>query len=402
MRLFSKYILTREVFFNLLICLMWGNMLLNYMRGFVGMIPGLGDYQAETEAVVVTCIVLVATPAMMNRMATIDWLYLSGCLGVYLLNLGIFTDNYDVLVEFMFTTMCLVFPFFLFGRTLDIDKFIRPMTFISTICVVMDAIYFLIYMRDPAKMAERYAGEYYMYQSYRLLPHIMMLGWRGMKDLSLWKCLLSIFGMFLILAYGSRGPLACLGIFYIVCFFFFTRFKYSLWVKGTIITLCGIGIAFMQQMLIFLKETLSDLDMSTRIVDRMLAGGLTHDTGRTFIKIRMYDYLEHPDAFWGYGLFGSKRFNIIYPHDYVLDFFFPFGYVLGTVLLLFTSYIMIKALLLARTSNEREFLVMLLCMTVLKYQFSATFITEGMYFALLGYCTTILINHRYSQRIIDM
>lgn len=369
-------------------------MLLAYMRGFVGFIPLLKNYQMEVQIVVVTCIVVVAIPAIINRMTAIDWFFLSGCLGIYLLNMGVFTANHDVLVDKMFQTLCLVIPFFLFGRMLDIKDFIKPLTFISTICVLIDALYFLIYMRNPVQMAERMAGEYYMDQAYKLLPHVMLLGWRGMKELSIGKFLLSVLGMFLILAYGTRGPLACLGVFYIICFFFFTDFKYTIWIKSTIIALCGIGLMFLQPILIFLKETLSSLDMSTRIIERMLTGGLSHDTGRGFIKLRMYEYLEHADTFWGYGLFGCKRFGIIYPHDYVLDFIFPYGYFIGTILLLFTSYIMLKALMLARTHMEREFIVMFMCMTVLKYQFSSTYMEEGMYFAFLGYCTTVLIRNR--------
>lgn len=394
MSLFKKYILTKEVFFNLLIFLMWGNMLLAYLRGLTGMLPLIGNYQDETEAVVVACIVLLAAPAMINRMATIDWLYLLGCLGIYLLNMSVFPNNYDVLTEKMFSVLCLVIPFFLFGRMLDIKTFIRPMTIISTVCILMDALYFLIYMRNPVQMIGRMAGDYYMYQAYRLLPHIMLLSWRGMKEHSIWMFLLSILGLFLILAYGTRGPLACMVVFYIVCFFFFTHFKHAFLVKGAIISLCCLGLMFFQPILIFMQETLSSLKMSTRIIERMLMGGLTHDTGRGFIKQRMYEYLNAPDTFWGFGLFGSKRFGIIYPHDYVLDFFFPFGYFLGTILLIFTSYIILKAIMLARTNMEREFIIMCLCMTILKYQFSSTYFEEGMYFALLGYCTSILINHQ--------
>lgn len=394
MRLIREYILTREVFFNLLIFLMWGSMLLAYMRGFVGMLPVIGDYQAEAEAVMVACIVLLALPAMLNRMATIDWMFLMGCLCLYVLNLGVFPDNYDVLLQNMFPTLCLTVPFFLFGRVLDVKAYLKPMTMISILCVLMDALYFLIYMRNPAKMAERMAGEYYMYQAYRLLPHVMFLGWRGMKELSVWKFLLSVLGMFLILAYGTRGPLACLGIFYTVCFFCFTGFRHSVWVKGTILALCGLGAVFIQPILLFLQETLSSLNMSTRIIERMLAGGLTHDTGRGFIRMRLYEYLERPDTFWGYGLFGCSRFGMKYPHDYLLDFLFSYGYLAGTILLALLSYLMLKALVLARTGMEREFIVMLLCLTVLKYQFSSTYIAEGMFFALLGYCTTILIKNK--------
>ncbi len=397
MNLIREYILNRKVFFNLLIFLLWGKMLLDYMRGIVGLLPVIGDYQAESEIVVVVSILLLALPSMLNRLTPFDWMIMVGSLAVYLLQFILYPCNEDILMEFMYPTLCLVIPFFFFGRVLDVQAFLKPMTVISVTCVLMDALYFLIYMRNPAQMAERMAGDYYMFQAYRLLPHIMFIAWRCMKDFSVWKLFLSLLGILLIFAYGTRGPLACLGAFYIICFFVFTKFKYSFWFKSATIALCGIGALFLQPILLALKEMLTELDMSTRIVERMLAGGLTHDTGRGYIKVEMYELLERPDTFWGYGLFGSKRFDIVYPHDYKLDFFFNYGYFIGGLLLLFTSYIIVKAMVVARTSIEREFIVLLVCSTIIRYHLSFTYIEDGMYFALLGYCTTILFNNRYAH-----
>lgn len=206
MALIKEYIFTREVFFNLLILLMWGQGLLTYLRGFVGMLPVINHYQMETQIVVVTVIVLLAMPAVLNKLAPLDWIYMFGWLSLYLLNMGLYVNNYDILIKKMFSTLCIVTPFFFYGRVLDIRKYLKPMTAVSAICIIMDAVYFLIYMRNPAKMAERMAGEYYMETSYLLLPTCNA---HGMADdeaeLSLWKFGLSLLGLLLIFAYGTRG-----------------------------------------------------------------------------------------------------------------------------------------------------------------------------------------------------
>lgn len=395
MKLLRQYIFTREVFFNLLMFLMWGNMLLAYMRGFVGFIPGMKNYQDEAEMVVVTCIVAAALPAMINRMATIDWMFLFGCTGIYLLNMGVFVNNFDPLVENMFHTLCLTIPFFLFGRMLDVKVMLKPMTIISALCILLDAVYFLIYMRNPAKMVERMAGEYYMYQAYRLLPHVLFLYWRGLSELNWWKLLLGVLGTFLIIAYGTRGPLGCVGVFCIVYFFLYTKFRFSFVIKSILMGIAGFLVLFPQASLILLYKVLSQLDMSTRIVEKLLTGGILQDSGRGYIKLRLYEYLERPDTFWGYGLFGTKRFGVIYPHDYILDFIFSFGYVIGGLILAYTSYLIIKAYFVSVRNIDRDFLLLLLCTTILKYNFSSTYISEGLYFALLGFCTTIIISHHH-------
>ncbi len=398
MKLLKEIIITREVFLNLLILLMWGQLLLSYFRGFIGMVPVIGDYQMESQIVLVVCIFLAALPSVINRMAVIDWLFLASCLCVYILNLGIFHKNYDFLIEKMFSTLCIVIPYFLMGRLLDINKYLKPMLFISTLCIAISAFYFLIYMRDPAKMAERYAGEYYMKQSYMLLPHVMLLFWQTIKAFRLWKVIVSILGMFLIIAYGTRGPLACLGVFCIIYFFFYASFRFAIWIKGGIIATVALLSVFTQQILLFLQETLSSVDMSTRIIDRMLTGGLTHSTGRDYIKVKLYDLLETRDSFLGFGLFSCEHFTFHYPHDYILDFFYTFGYTIGTLLMLIVVYIVCKAHIVSIQRIEKEFILLLTCCTILKMFFSSTFIQEELYFALIGFCVSILIRHHYSKQ----
>jgi hypothetical protein len=253
-------------------------------------------------------------------------------------------------------------------------------------------------MRDPAKMAERFAGEYYMDQSYKLLPHVMMLFWQCMRSFRIWKLFVSILGFFLIIAYGTRGPLACLGVFCIIYFFIYAKFKFSLWVKGGFVSLAILSSLFLQQILVFLKEAFSAVDMSTRIIDRMLYGGFLHSTGREYLKIKLYNILDTSGDFWGFGIFGCKNFTYNYPHNYILDHFFAFGYTIGGILMLVVTYIICKAYLLTGNRREKEFILLLTCCTILKMFFSSTFIQEELYFALIGFCVSILIRHHYSKQ----
>ena len=225
MKIFKEYILTQEIFYNLLIFLIWGGLLLAYCRGFWGFLPIIGKFQYEAEAVLVTTIVILGLPAVINRMTAIDWCFLLCALCIYILNIGFYYNNYDVLLENIFPTLCLTIPYFIIGRQLNIKKYLTPMITISTICIAMDALYFLMYMRNPEKMIERMAGEYYMYQAYKLLPHVMLMSWRGIKEFCWWKLCIAILGMFLIMAYGTRGPLACLFVFCSCYFFFYTKFR---------------------------------------------------------------------------------------------------------------------------------------------------------------------------------
>jgi hypothetical protein len=149
---------------------------------------------------------------------------------------------------------------------------------------------------------------------------------------------------------------------------------------------------------VFLKEAFSAVDMSTRIIDRMLYGGFLHSTGREYLKIKLYNILDTSGDFWGFGIFGCKNFTYNYPHNYILDHFFAFGYTIGGTLMLVVTYIICKAYLLTGNRREKEFILLLTCCTILKMFFSSTFIQEELYFALIGFCVSILIRHHYSKQ----
>ena len=115
---------------------------------------------------------------------------------------------------------------------------------------------------------------------------------------------------------------------------------------------------------------------------------------------KLYDILENTDSFGGFGLFSCEHFTFHYPHDYILDFFYTFGYTIGGLLMLIVAYIICKAHLVSSKRIEKEFILLLTCATVLKMFFSSTFIQEEFYFALIGFCTSILICHHHNKQAI--
>ncbi len=385
---------SRQVAFNVLVCLSWASMLLAFMRGIINHVPGLSDYTATVELVLVCLLVLCALPTLLNKFSVYDYIILLLFPTVYLLNIAIYPDNAEGLAKYAFQTLVSTFPFYFVGKVVNIDKFFNLFFDLSVVCVLLDVFYFLYYVQSAAHIAEMAHGGYNMFAAYQILPHVIMLAWGTMKKFMIWKALVFAIGSILLVSFGTRGPLACLAFFIAVYFIFFMKFKYSLWVKSVVALGGFILVLFMREIAVWLFELVRFINMSPRIIEKFLSGDIGNDSGRGFLKDNLYGRLDSSDPLFGFGLFGSQRYGIIYPHDLPLDLFFTFGYIFGG-LLLFALFAMITyAFVRTSRKTEREFLLLLVSAAVVKLFLSSSFIIEPLFFMLTGLCLQIILERR--------
>ncbi len=385
---------SRQVAFNVLVCLSWASMLLAFMRGIINHVPGLSDYTATVELVLVCLLVLCALPTLLNKFSVYDYIILLLFPTVYLLNIAIYPDNAEGLAKYAFQTLVSTFPFYFVGKVVNIDKFFNLFFDLSVVCVLLDVFYFLYYVQSAAHIAEMAHGGYNMFAAYQILPHVIMLAWGTMKKFRIWKALVFAIGSILLVSFGTRGPLACLAFFIAVYFIFFMKFKYSLWVKSVVALGGFILVLFMREIAVWLFELVRFINMSPRIIEKFLSGDIGNDSGRGFLKDNLYGRLDSSDPLFGFGLFGSQRYGIIYPHDLPLDLFFTFGYIFGG-LLLFALFAMITyAFVRTSRKTEREFLLLLVSAAVVKLFLSSSFIIEPLFFMLTGLCLQIILERR--------
>ncbi len=385
---------SRQVAFNVLVCLSWASMLLAFMRGIINHVPGLSDYTATVELVLVCLLVLCALPTLLNKFSVYDYIILLLFPTVYLLNIAIYPDNAEGLAKYAFQTLVSTFPFYFVGKVVNIDKFFNLFFNLSVVCVLLDVFYFLYYVQSAAHIAEMAHGGYNMFAAYQILPHVIMLAWGTMKKFRIWKALVFAIGSILLVSFGTRGPLACLAFFIAVYFIFFMKFKYSLWVKSVVALGGFILVLFMREIAVWLFELVRFINMSPRIIEKFLSGDIGNDSGRGFLKDNLYGRLDSSDPLFGFGLFGSQRYGIIYPHDLPLDLFFTFGYIFGG-LLLFALFAMITyAFVRTSRKTEREFLLLLVSAAVVKLFLSSSFIIEPLFFMLTGLCLQIILERR--------
>ena len=373
-----------------LVCLVWASPLVGYSKGIINRLPLLGDYSELTMGAIYVIPLLMALPALVQKFCLADYLFFFVCTFYYLWCYVAYPENTPFLNENIFVCFCCAFPFYFIGRLVDIDRFFNPFLYLSTACILMDLFYFLIYAPEQKNMDE-VAGFDNMYRAYLSLPHVALLLWALLRQFRIWKAVMFFLGVLFLLSCGTRGPLVCLAFFGIVYFLFFMNFRGALYVKGTIVALGVLTLVFLRELALFLAQTFLGLNLSTRIMEKIVFGDLGNDTYRGDLREILYGVLERGDHFFGLGLFGCGNYGINYPHFMPLDFFCTFGYFLGSVLLLLVTTLIGWTFWRSRGTLAQVFVLFLFSLSIIKLMFSATFVCEPFFFLLIGFCARQLL-----------
>ena len=385
--------LEKDTMLKLLIYVVWAFMLHTYLRGVFLRLPFFKDHVEIAFAIYFSIPVLLALPAFINRFSLVDYFFYF--INVFYLLAGyvFFPENTDYINENALTCVFCVFTFYFIGRVIDIDKTYNAFLVLSTVCIIVDLLYFLVYAQNHKNM-EEVAGEDNMYAAYLILPHVVFLLWATLKKFRLWKAVVTILGVLFLLSCGTRGPFVCIGFFGIIYFFFYMNFKGSVYVKLGIITLTAIIIANLHSVLLFLVKLFTGLQLSTRILEKFITGELGNDSYRSILRDRLYDVLDSGDHFWGLGPFGSRNYDIIYPHVLHLDFFCAYGYIVGTILLILLVTLIGRAFWVTKGKLSQEFLLFLFSICIIKLLLSGSFIIEPYFFMLIGVCVNEVLYNR--------
>lgn len=362
-------------------------MLYTFLRGVINHLPVLKDFTDELIFIIFLVPILSSLPALIHKFCWADYLFYILLVTLYFSSYIFFPENAEHLTEHALPCVFLVFPYYFYGRIVDIDRSSDIFALLSAICIYFNLFYYIIYAPSNKVIDEVTASDN-MYASYLLMPHVVMMLWGTLDKFKLWKALSFFLGVMLTLSFGTRGPLVCIGFFGIVYFFFYMKFKGAIYVKLGIIGLIIVVLVSLRDIVYFLAKTFTGLSLSTRILDKIISGDLGNDSQRGALRDILYSALDRGDYFWGMGLFGTSRFGINYPHFLPLDFFCTFGYLLGTIFLLLLVLLIGFALWTSRNTKSQIFIIFLISTSIIKLLFSSTFVNEPYFYMLIGACVS--------------
>lgn len=385
--------LRREIFLNFLIYVVWAAMLHTYLRGIFIRIPFFKDNVEIAFTIYFATPVLLALPSLINKFSLGDYCFYLINVFYLLANYAFFPENTEYLNENVLICIFCVFPFYFIGRIIDIEKSYHVFLILSTICIIVDLLYFLVYAQNHKNMQE-VAGSDNMYSAYLVLPHVTFMLWATLRKFRIWKAIITFLGIMFLLSCGTRGPLVCVGFFGIIYFFFYMRFKGAIYVKLGLIALSSILIANLQSAVLFLAKLFTGLQLSTRILEKFITGELGNDSYRSVLRDKLYSVVNDGEHFLGLGVFGCRNYDIIYPHFLPLDLACTYGNLVGYTLLVLLTILIAWAFYTTRGKINQEFLLYLFSICIIKLFLSGSFIIEPYFFLLIGVCIKeILYSH---------
>ena len=385
----------RESILRLFLYIVWAVTLLAYLRGVVNHLPGLSEYTDEIEISVIVLPLLLSVPALINKFCLADYLFYL-LLAVYYLSCYVFfPQNADYLDENAFKCICCVYTYYFVGRLFDIEKMYNMLVILSAVCIYMNFFYYFKYSPE-SKVAGVDAYDN-MFAAYNLLPHLLMMLWTTLEKFRIWKAATFVLGIFILLSFGTRGPFVCLAFFGIIYFFFFMRFEGAIYVKAGIIATFLIVLANLNNIIFYLVKTFTGLQLSTRILEKLIAGDLGNDSYRGVLRDMLYRVLDNGEHFWGLGLFGSQNYGVIYPHFLPLDFFCTYGYFVGSILLILLFAFIVRSLWITRGKKVQAFIMLLFSLSIIKLMLTGTFVNEPYFYFLIGVCATENLSYIYRQ-----
>lgn len=373
--------------FNAVYLIAWGSILLGYWRGINNHLPVLGTMTDELEWCIVLAPILLSLPKLWKRIKTSDHIFVFACLIYYLLNIQLFPQNADVLVNRLFSFSLLTLPYYYIGVTLDIKRFYNFFYYISVVAVFMCAFYELLYAQSASYTGDVDTSEYNMELAYSILPHVLMVSWRALKRFVLLNIAPMLLGLMLLLSFGTRGPVICAIVFIAIYLLFIRPSKYQKTMRIITVACAVYAMSFLEQFMTFMQLMTFQLGMSTRIFDKYFKGELEDSSGRDYIRETLLRELSIDNSLFGHGVLGSYPYVNTYPHNIVLEFLFSFGWVWGIAILFCIVYIIAKMLINTHQCEINvTFGIILVIASILKLCFSSTFVDDALFFMLLGYC----------------
>lgn len=370
-----------------LLTFLWIQSLYIYIRAFSSIIVGVNLSYFLVPAIIVI-LTLSSIRYFKSYIYKQDVLFFIFLIAFYYASYLLHPENAQNLEayeeEFIYHSL----PFFLAGLIFSLDDAIEDYIYIASMFgVLFLGFYFLVYVQGASYSGDSSIGEDMMGPSYAVLPYTVFLLRRLFSQFNIYTLLIVVLGVFLILSFGTRGPLVCVLVFVAGYLLLLKKYKNPIRSK-MLVLICAFIIYYNigNIMLLFLPITVA-LGMSTRVIDLFTSsdGFLNNASGDA--RNDIIDEIIPKLNVSGYGIRGQGQvlFDHDYAHNIIYDFLIEYGYILGTLLLLGILILFIKAMIKSDI-RTRSFLWLLFCISIIRLLLSHTYLIVPEFFLFLGYC----------------
>lgn len=324
--------------------------------------------------------VLMAIPSIVKRLSIYVPILLAT--GLLFFSIALFrTETSHYASNYIWIFFLQMIPLFILGNTIDnldsIDMMIEKiLPWIAIMCMVY---FFSELIRGAALRKDD------MTFSYSVLPFTVYSIISILKEpISFRNILIFIVLLTCQILTGTRGPLVCLLSAVILYFLFSKRsfaFQIAMIILGAVFAAYLMSDMFMHNISEIITK-LSSFGIDNRILIKLQYGNFLEGSGREEVsKLLWSKIMEQP--FFGYGFLGDRNLILgrAYPHNLFLEVLCQFGFLFGGIVL--ASFLLFVAKLLKNNRNS-TLIIMLVSCSIVKLMISGTYVTEALFFVLLG------------------
>lgn len=202
----------------------------------------------------------------------------------------------------------------------------------------------------------------------------------------------SLVGIISILMSGTRGPVLCVIILFILWTFIYQKeYKYRIEaIVGCILLVLlnylGVFYRLLEKLSLFLQSIgIQD----NRIMDMLFSGEIWDSSGRDDIFSTIWEAIMQRPLL-GYGIGGDRLLlqKNSYVHNIILELFCDFGIIFGSIIFIYLMRLFIKSIF-EKNSDFSVVCLIIFSVAVLKLMMSSSYIISPIFFLLIGMC----LNH---------
>ena len=381
--------LRSEHFFSMFLVLFWGkDIIFSYIKGVLLRIPYIKLIaNFYFPALIAVCLCL-ALPYILSCIKPKDIIFILIALLIYLSQIILFPLNREYLLSVAPSFFVTVLSLYFVGLCIDENMHFKILYISSVVNVFAFIFYITVLSADASSDKLLYSG--FMHRAYTLLPQILVIIGHAFKKANIFNITTGVVGSIVLATCGNRGSMLLLFVFIIICLFFFTERKLRKSVYTFIVIACASMILFYEWIVERLSVFITTLGMSPRLLNYITSGGFFESNSRNVILENLFKMIGK-NPLIGYGLASDHIVTGSYAHNFVVELWTSFGVVIGTLLCIITAVVIIKSW----ANNKNSIILNVLVFAgFLKLFISNSFLFEGMFFLLLGYCVSLIRKDR--------
>lgn len=294
-----------------------------------------------------------------------------------------------------------VLPFIFVGLLIDYERDKYLLRFVARMGVIEQLFWQMCLLAGLVQAelgTENSLGEQ-MESAYQLLFPIFILYNSLSKEKNIIDIALAIIGTCLLFFMGTRGPIVVYGIFIVGYFIFLKNYNSnSFFKRGFAIAVFCIFYYYLELIILAILPIAMTLGFSTRVFDSILEDKMVNmeeSSSRDDFYGNVIDVIKNDNGL-GHGWLSDRLFTPThgYVHNLELELLCQYGYIFGSLLLIYIAYLAYRRYLYAKKEGEVTIWFVFFCSGFMALQFSYTYVSYPLFFVFIGYIMNGKINNR--------